>query len=624
MESSYDQVYEGSLLTQERYSSDRKRLLRNILAKLDVIEKNDRIEDMVNILEEDLPEDIVSYLSLKKKDFKYKREIMACYLLFIQEYEEEQEYYGRPTRRCKRSVLGDQVCFIYRDQAVEISKICVNSFLFHNVVATENYEEVVRDIDSNVLRQVPMYPERGSVVDGQMKIMTDAVLAVDALENKENQKILVIGSSHEPGIHPRSSYMACFYLVTNSQFHMYDPLEESGMEIVNTNQIYRYRQPFVYRQENLEGFDLIIDDAWTNRGTSIETYLPQQSGSQWKSYMPANYSMKVFELVIRGKYYYQVGKTEAREKRLVTRSLLPYYNHSLRDKLGNCSFCIELLYHLIEVDYDESFFHKIRRCHRISCGFKYSKDQDSEKWETTRAMVEYVPCHRVNDEGMSRLIGDSNPILRLYNVIELREEHIKGRVVVVSDPIYNVNLLMSHAAIVYWKRLDGMFKAIYPEYKHWRKLTREDNKIVEDSQVISETSEYSIEDWNRDEDKYEIALNSVLQVEDVDQLKLLGYQKVSSFKLVIKGNLKLDRNYRPATDYMDMSMNKRKYMPRSQMEHIRTRNLEKSWLQSDFDSYDDYRLSRVNIIAARRANKENKIRQKLEKNSIQNENEEID
>jgi len=102
--------------------------------------------------------------------------------------------------------------------------------------------------------------ERNSVDDGQLKIVTDSVLAVDALDKKEDLKILVVGCSSEGGCLSGLAYEVISTMVEKSTFDMYDPYTVNVSYKIESNTFKHFQGE--YRYQNVEKYDLVLDDAW--------------------------------------------------------------------------------------------------------------------------------------------------------------------------------------------------------------------------------------------------------------------------------------------------------------------------------------------------------------------------
>jgi len=159
----------------------------------------------------------------------------------------------------------------YKGGSYNIQKNIVKSF-FHWQVYNDitKVENVVEDDRTGSCREPVMIASRGSEMDGQLKIMTDAILTVDAVEIKENLKIIIVGSAHDPMPIPRSSYEPLFYMVKNSEFDLYDFVEEEGEGVINTNKVRRHRKPYDY--STLGDYDVLLDDTWYQGEVAFPTF----------------------------------------------------------------------------------------------------------------------------------------------------------------------------------------------------------------------------------------------------------------------------------------------------------------------------------------------------------------
>jgi len=194
-----------------------------------------------------------------------------------------------------------------------------------------------------------LYGQRSSIVDGQLKIVVDAVLAVDALVVKDSVKILAIGSSSPGGMVSGIAYDVIPYMVTNSSFRLYDPNTINCRYTIDTNSFEHRAVKFPYT--TVDGYDLVLDDVWIE-GVHRETYDPDFIVSS-----APNYSYKKFPFEKgKGNSYYQVFKTGGFELRSVSRDTTQIEYRNL--PIGGCPACIELKY-CLKGNYSSEFFFEI-------------------------------------------------------------------------------------------------------------------------------------------------------------------------------------------------------------------------------------------------------------------------
>ena len=274
--------------------------------------------------------------------------------------------------------------------------------------------------------------------------MTDAVLAVDGLEVKEGLKILIVGSSHEPGVVPRSAYFPLFFMVTKSEFDLYDPFEIEEEDEINSNIIRRHKTAYMYK--DMANYDLIIDDAWSTLGTSVEKYMLDHDFQEFLDEYPLNYSLKMFKRVLPGRYYMQVGATFSGEMRYVSRPMVPCYNHNIVDKVGQCAYCRELVYNLLSDKYVPMFWSAISLAHRIEDRVS-SNIKENRAWYSRRAVVDWRECARPDNAYI--LFEDYRARGMGYPCIERRIDHVMNKSIVITEDSVLTNLVVGYASHIY-------------------------------------------------------------------------------------------------------------------------------------------------------------------------------
>jgi len=448
-----------SLLPNSRYdSSNRLTMLREMTSFY--ITKKEIQEEEVDIAKVDFFIESHKYFSMKEQEFKYKTWIMRCFFLFCKDV--------------KREMQVDFMMMEYRGKQHLIPITILYSFLYHRVYMTGETGGVEVDYEMRIRRVIDLIPARKEVVDGQMKIAVDAILAVDDLEVKENQKVLIVGSSHEPGVVPRSSYYPLFFMLKKSEIHMYDMFEEAGEEEINTNKIIRRRVPYDYK--NMLDYDLILDDVWIQGKTYLELQvLPHiQIRSKWQYKYPRNYSLKIFDRIVLGNYYHQVGKTDVGEMRLVSRSIIPdYRDHVL---LGKCSFCRELKYFL-QFQYNDDFYEAILHCHKEvnnKCypdQWWYKKNSDIKKrylrknvkWKLSAEEFKMISGRiEIRGKEVVRLLID---VVLNNRIVEHREEHLRSVNLVVSSDDYVTQSVVDNVKQLYKYEQGILYEMVLESYE---------------------------------------------------------------------------------------------------------------------------------------------------------------
>jgi len=352
---------------------------------------------------------------------------------------------------------------------VIVSEVVIASILYHNLVVDfDKMPLVLSDIRNNVKRDVDLIPCRESGTDGQMKILVDAVLAVDSMESKDSKKVCVIGSSHEATIHPRYAYAPVMQMLTSSEVHMYDYVEEKGVTKEGTNFVTRNSTGVDYK--TLKDYDLVIDDVWANGKTSLMSdYMRDKTIDE---VYPDNFSIKSFgERTDEAIVYKQCGFTNAGEQRVVSRPVVPYYKS--RRYLGSCIYCRELKFFL-RGDYDISFYKAILLSHKRPCyvpelnklvDFVSSKHDLMTNLDWREILVRTFHTQQEIDFKM-RLAKKQNKTIEIldvdidklrqhpsdvldFDVIELRAEILSLVDVIVSLDLYVTRLIYESAKNIY-------------------------------------------------------------------------------------------------------------------------------------------------------------------------------
>lgn len=360
---------------------------------------------------------------------------------------------------------GPEYIIHYGSRSCTIRTSIVNSF-FHWQVYNDisSVLMVEKDDMEGSIRSPTLIPARNSANDGQMKIMVDAILTVDALECHDKLNILIVGSAHDPMIQARSSYDPLFQMVTNSTIDMYDFLEESGVSTTNSNTIRRYRKPYDYT--TLSEYDVYIDDAWYQGTTPFESRLYNSVESK---FLPANFSVKVFDEITSYNLYHQVSYTKAQEKRMVSRSVIPAYRENLR--LGKCPFCVELKFFLTKKHYGDEFYKSIMRQHKTMgcCPVKWYREISSVQYLKHRfdpSWVKVADSDYVVSSSEFVIRTEQFPLrilpystLKNLNFVEPKESHLRD-VAVVLDNVVQCTQVLKYARAIYYYDGSSLFQHI--------------------------------------------------------------------------------------------------------------------------------------------------------------------
>jgi hypothetical protein len=440
----YNPLVRVGVIPQMMFQSDRVAQLRALTAFYRPDKRMDLIETVdINFSDSYIPvpdlTNLIDMLSCSHKE-SLAEHIRRCFLFFFK----NTTYVDN----------GPEYVIVYNGTSISVRTSVVKSFFYWQVYNDLTMAvEVERDDMNGSVRSPTLIAARNSSNDGQMKILVDAVLTVDAVECKEDLKILIVGSSHDPMIHPRSSYEPLFYMVRNSTIDMYDFLEESGESIENTNKVRRFRKPYDY--STLMDYDIYIDDAWYQGTTPFESRV---YNSKTRA-LPANFSVKVFEDLTTYNLYHQVSYTKAGEKRMVSRSVLPCFKENRR--LGNCPFCIELKFFLSS-SYGDDFYKSIHRQHKTSSCIPSKWYQEISSLQKLKnkfhpSWVKLLSSEYSVSENSLEIYGETAPLrippysrLKGLNYVELKEVHLREVAIVLDDDRQCVQVLKFARAIYFY------------------------------------------------------------------------------------------------------------------------------------------------------------------------------
>jgi hypothetical protein len=214
-------------------------------------------------------------------------------------------------------------------------------------------------------------PQRERIDDGQLKILVDAMLAVDELVSiKKNEKddvpvtVLVAGSSSNTLTTGGESYQIIPYMIPVLSMELVDPNEFDmtySVEGLVSSCITHIPRCHYYQDRY---YDLILDDVFLDCAPKIMHRIRDVLNVREKNCRV--FSSKLFpgSGVPYGSRYYQVVKTKGREQRWVSRPRVPCYRPN--ERLGSCSMCTELKYYL-KNDYDDRVFDFFLRMHKRNC-----------------------------------------------------------------------------------------------------------------------------------------------------------------------------------------------------------------------------------------------------------------
>jgi len=214
-------------------------------------------------------------------------------------------------------------------------------------------------------------PQRERVDDGQLKILVDAMLAVDTLvsiRKEENYdvpiNVLVAGSSSSTLTTGGESYQIIPYMVPVLSMELIDPNEFNmtySVEGLISSVVSHF--PGMHHYDD-KYYDLILDDVFIDYAPKKMHLIRDALGRRDKNCKV--YSSKLFPGggIPFGSRYFQVVKTKGREQRWVSHGRSPRYRPN--NRLGACLMCTELKYYL-KNDYDDRVYDFFLRMHKRNC-----------------------------------------------------------------------------------------------------------------------------------------------------------------------------------------------------------------------------------------------------------------
>jgi len=426
----------------DKYNSVARRSLLQELTASYLYNQVPNIDDF-QLTRGDFFVDIDSYFLMLERISEIKTYILRCYLFF-----------------CKGVTYEFSIGNYYLlrgDVKYSVPSVIVHSFFFYQMYNDiDQIDKVLGDWRMGIDHQIELIPMRQAEKQGQMKILIDAVLAVDAMILEEGDrpfKILIAGSSHDPTLNPKYSYSPIEHMITGSEIHMYDYIEEEGVYEVNGNKVYRYRRAYDYR--DIDQYDLILDDTWSYGKPALDTIFYKRFKNNLML-LPDHYSIKSFSEVTDGAYYHQIVKTATNEVRLVSRPLIPYWKS--HKYLGSCAYCRELKFFLSRT-YNDSFYEAILRTHNhYKCypdeWFYKTKEIRAQyafkslDWEEVKQYSYVQGVITVPGVILRRRVDDTS--FRDMIAVEMREEHLRLVSVIVSRKELIVKSMLKACAIYYY------------------------------------------------------------------------------------------------------------------------------------------------------------------------------
>jgi len=323
-------------------------------------------------------------------------------------------------------------------QTYELDARVFGNFWFHKMYTVEADYEAFEDVEilggGDFKFELPA--QRSTLKDGQMKIVVDAVIAVDALPSLEKQKIVCVGTSGPGTVVSGLAYEAIALMLRDSEIYMYDPHEVPAVYVDgNNNKIRRFRSKYEYPRDR--SIDLILDDAW-ERGVPRNDRDPNGNACLAK-----NFSIKCFDISnypVENRYY-QAFSTDSFEHRLVSRKVEFNYRYH---NLGKCGACTELKY-FMRRQYSPEFYDFIMKCHGQNCNDRSMRIIGTAEFQRYN-FIEIEPIAEIFLKNFFCLSWDD--FFQRSNHLPLNVASIRGAYVKVSDDRYLINLVLAYAKCI--------------------------------------------------------------------------------------------------------------------------------------------------------------------------------
>jgi len=272
-------------------------------------------------------------------------------------------YIMEPNNYVIRYPVGEDLSDVEDTQTYVISIQSVTIFMMAKMYCDS--------ADNDMYRRLCMYgsgdcvtirppPCRERVEDGQLKIMTTVVLAVDDVKFVDGDNILVIGSSSPEGAFSGMSYQIISEMVNKEIIvDLYDPHDVDISYKVGTVTYNHHRSEKVICKDDVIKYKLLLDDAWVPG--RARDWDPDALFFHFK-----HFSVKSFpgDGLFNHLIYQQAFLTLNRERRCTNHRLKYHYRENAW--LGECGGCLELK-HMLRGEYKKSFYVAFMEMHERNC-----------------------------------------------------------------------------------------------------------------------------------------------------------------------------------------------------------------------------------------------------------------
>jgi len=332
---------------------------------------------------------------------------------------------------------------------VKVPEYEVSAYFFCRMFLAESerrpalYERLVKN---KVRIPIPI-PSVPRYEDGQLKIMTDLVIAIDHMVSRTQQSlynILVVGSSAQSG-RSSTAYGIIPYMKipANIKIELYDPYNREMMYkehvvVDNVGYVIEYiyhRSEYVYSKE-VENYDMVLDDAYVMTEGVMHSHRATIDPERYYT-KAADYSIKrlpgdaaYFSEDVESYEYAQALRTVASETRMTRYPRL--YRPFVDIGLGLCTACIELGY-MLRRSYGLDFVKYFLQHHKRPCQQKYAVYHREDRF----ACCEQFTARKQNSQII--VCSQHQAGLEVFEVNETKRHCIKESILIEDlDELYQI------------------------------------------------------------------------------------------------------------------------------------------------------------------------------------------
>lgn len=266
-------------------------------------------------------------------------------------------------------------------RAERISIVEAQAYYFCNMHLKSEYRDerlFLEMVRMRVGASIPI-PAVPTITDGQLKIATDMLIAIDHMherEQKDKYLIIVVGSTSQSGVSSMAYELIPFMqLSADIEIRLYDPYEITS-ERTTEYKCHRINRKRHVTYKRIRGYyeydqtcDLMLDDAYVI-GSSINHAQRERLDPKRTYRLMNDYSIKW--LPVDNDYFVATG-VHSYEQAFITKmgerraTKFPRIYGKYRNfPLGKCTGCIELNY-MLYGEYPDRLFFEYLRMHKENC-----------------------------------------------------------------------------------------------------------------------------------------------------------------------------------------------------------------------------------------------------------------